>query len=137
MSAHDHEDGEGAATTDAASPVRTPAAVPDAPVRFDGLFVRLDRLVARCDGWLSRWLPEEFNPLAQSGCAANYALAVAIVSGVVLLLWYSSSVQSAYSSLDALTGLTLGGWVRAMHRYSSDLAMLLILVHAARMLVAR
>ncbi|BET66819.1 hypothetical protein ASA1KI_17370 [Opitutales bacterium ASA1] len=105
--------------------------------RCEGVFVRLDRFVARCDGWISRWLPERLNPLAQSGSCANFALAVAVVSGVALLIWYSSSLQYAYASLEALEGRTLGGWVRAMHRYSSDLAMLLILVHAGRMLVAR
>ncbi|MBE2216147.1 MAG: cytochrome b N-terminal domain-containing protein [Opitutaceae bacterium] len=110
---------------------------PGAPTRLDGLFRRLDRVVAWCDGWSRRWLPEAWNPLAQSGTATNFALAVAVVSGVALLLWYSPSVQFAYSSLEAIGGRTLGGWVRAMHRYSSDLAMLLILVHAGRMLVAR
>ena len=88
------------------------ARAPGAPVRLDGVFTRLDRVVAWCDGWISRWLPEAWNPLAQTGCAANFALAVAVVSGVALLFWYSSSVQFAYSSLEAIGGRTPGGWVR-------------------------
>ncbi len=131
MSAIDHEEPE------AAAPAEENAPAPCAAARFDGFFARLDRAVAWCDGWISRWLPERLNPLAQSGSAANFALSVAVVSGVALLVWYSSSVQSAYSSLEAIGGRTVGGWVRAMHRYSSDLAMLLILVHAARMFAAR
>jgi ferredoxin len=119
-----------------APPAASPA-MPGAPARLEGVFTRLDRVVAWCDGWVSHWLPEHLNPLAQSGCAANFALTIAVITGVVLLLWYLPSVQFAYGSLDAIGGHTLGGWVRAMHRYSSDLAMLLILVHAARMLVAR
>ena len=116
---------------------RAPAPPPGASVRLDGVFARLDRGVTWCDGWISRWLPESLNPLAQTGSAANFALAVAIVSGVALLFWYSSSVQFAYSSLAEIQGRTLGGWVRTMHRYSSDLAMLLIVVHAVRMFFAR
>ena len=110
---------------------------PVPPARLEGMLARLDRAVAWCDGWIARWLPEQLNPLAQSGCSANFALAVAVLSGVALLIWYSPSVQFAYTSLEAIGGGTLGGWVRAMHRYSSDLAMMLIVVHAARMLLAR
>jgi ferredoxin len=77
------------------------------------------------------------NPLAQSGAAANFALCVAIASGVALLVWYSPSHQFAYSSVAAMGGGTVGGWVRAVHRYSSDLAMLFILVHAGRIFFAR
>lgn len=86
---------------------------------------------------MGRWLPVELNPLAQSGAAANLALLVASASGVLLLIWYPPSVQFAYSSLQAIEGRTLGGWVRALHRYSSDLTMLLLIVHAGRVFCAR
>lgn len=137
MSVIDHEEACSDGPEAAVAPTGNAGLPPGAPARFDGLFVRLDRAIAWLDGWIARWLPEQLNPLAQSGSAANFALAVAVVSGVALLFWYSSSVQFAYSSLEDLGGHTLGGWVRAMHRYSSDLAMLLILVHAGRMLLAR
>jgi ferredoxin len=96
----------------------------------------LDGLLARLDGWLARVLPEEWNPLVRTGQAANLMLLVATASGVLLLFWYSASVESAYASLAAIRGRTLGGWVRAVHRYSSDLLLLLVLLHAARMLFA-
>jgi ferredoxin len=110
---------------------------PAAAVRGERLLARLDHACAWLDGLVARWLPHEFNPLAQAGAAANAALSVAIVSGVALLIWYSPSLTSAYDSLATLGGRSLGGWVRAVHRYSSDLAMLLILVHAARVFLAR
>lgn len=101
------------------------------------MFVRIDRAIAWMDGWLARFLPADVNPLARSGAAANLALIVATLSGVLLLIWYSPSVHLAYSSIEAMGGRTLGGWVRALHRYSSDLTMLLLLVHAVRTLFAR
>ncbi len=110
---------------------------PPPPVRGDALLAGIDRVFARFDGWLGRWLAPELNPLAQAGAAANLALIVAVASGVLLLIWYSPSVQFAYSSLSAIQGVTLGGWVRAVHRYSSDLAMLLLVVHAGRVFFAR
>jgi ferredoxin len=110
---------------------------PVAPVRFNALFVRIDNLLARLDGVLARALPAGSDPLGQSGRMANLALLVAVASGVLLLLWYSSSLTQAYASLDVLRGRTLGGWMRALHRYSSDLVMFFLLVHAVRMFFAR
>lgn len=113
-------------------------ATPPAPAaRGEAWLRRVDQVLAWWDGWIARALPAEFNPLAQAGRAANFALLAAVVSGVVLLIWYSPSVQLAYPSLASLSGHTLGGWVRAFHRYSSDLVMLLLLVHAGRMFFAR
>lgn len=121
-------------TPSAAGPV---AVEPPPPVRGDRLLRRIDDRLAWIDGWLGRWLPPEGNLLAQAGAAANVALLVAVASGVLLLIWYSPSVQFAYDSLAAVPGRTLGGWVRALHRYSSDLTMLLLVVHAGRVFVAR
>lgn len=121
-----------------APPAAGPAPVaPPPPVRGDRLLRRIDDRLAWVDGWLGRWLPPEGNLLAQAGAAANVALLVAVASGVLLLIWYSPSVQFAYDSLAAIPGRTLGGWVRALHRYSSDLTMLLLVVHAGRVFVAR
>ena len=115
--------------------VAGPLAPPPASTRLDAWLARIDGVFAWLDGWLGRWLPREVNPLAQAGAAANAALVVAVVSGVALLLWYSPSLQFAYASVEAMRG-GLGGWVRAVHRYSSDLAMLFIVWHAFRVFVA-
>ena len=110
---------------------------PPPSVRGEKLFQRVDDALAGLDGWVSRWLPPEYNALAQAGAAANVALLVAIATGILMLLWYSPSLQFAYPSLVAIQGSTTGGWVRALHRYSSDLMMLLLIVHAGRVFVAR
>lgn len=110
---------------------------PAPPVRFESALARADRALACVDGFIARWLPHEINPLSHAGAAANFTLSVAILSGVLLLIWYSPSLQFAYSSVSAMGGHTLGGWVRAVHRYSSDLAMLFVLVHATRIFFAR
>jgi ferredoxin len=96
-----------------------------------------DGLLTRADTLLERWLPRALNPLAQLGPAANVMLLVATVSGVLLLIWYSASVQLAWHSLADLGPRSLGGIVRSVHRYSSDLTMLLVLAHAGRALLAR
>ena len=108
-----------------------------AAVRGEAWLIRVDRALAWVDGVIARWLPHDCNPLAQAGAAANLALSVAIVSGVALLVWYSPSLTQAYASVSQMGGYTLGGWVRAVHRYSSDLAMLFVVVHAGRIFFAR
>lgn len=106
-------------------------------MRAARLLAALDGVGTRLDLLLERWLPRELNPLAQLGPATNALLVLAILSGVLMLAWYSSSVQLAWHSLADLGPRSLGGLVRSVHRYSSDLAMLLMLAHAARTLVAR
>lgn len=122
------------------SPAAIPNVITELPppaVRGERLLATLEKACAWTDGFFEKLCPAELNPLAQSGRAANFALVQAVVSGVLMLLWYSPSVQFAYSSLESIQGVTLGGIVRAAHRYSSDLLMLLLFVHASRMLFAR
>lgn len=110
---------------------------PPPPVRAARLFAFGDGLLTRADTLLERWLPREMNPLAQLGPAANAMLMLATLSGVSLLIWYSASVQSAWTSLANLGPRSLGGIVRSVHRYSSDLTMMLVLAHLVRALLAR
>ncbi|WP_309028575.1 cytochrome b N-terminal domain-containing protein [Pelagicoccus enzymogenes] len=109
---------------------------PQVGVRGQGILSKVDAAWAWLDGFLGRWLPVELNPLAQSGRAINFCLLVAVASGVLMFIWYSPSVQFAYPSLKDIEGRTLGGVVRGVHRYSSDMMMLLLFVHAFRMFVA-
>lgn len=114
-----------------------PATAPGPAVRGERWLARIDNGLARLDGWLARTLPADSDPLGQAGRMANLSLLIAVASGVLLLFWYSPSLNLAYASLEQLKGSTLGGWVRALHRYSSDLIMLFLVVHAARMFFAR
>jgi ferredoxin/coenzyme F420-reducing hydrogenase delta subunit len=110
---------------------------PPPPVRAARLLAAGDGLGTRLDTLLERWLPRELNPFAQLGPATNAMLLLATLSGVLLLIWYSASVQLAWHSLADLGPRSPGGLVRSVHRYSSDLTMLLVLAHALRTFLAR
>lgn len=110
---------------------------PPSPTRAARLLAAGDRMITRLDTLLERVLPREMNPLAQLGPAANAMLLLATLSGVLMFLWYSPSVQSAWHSLADLGPRSAGGLVRSVHRYSSDFLMLLVLAHALRALLAR
>ncbi|MDP1579661.1 MAG: cytochrome b N-terminal domain-containing protein [Candidatus Didemnitutus sp.] len=107
------------------------------PTRLGGFLAAGEGLFTRADAWIERALPRDYNPLAQLGVLANAALLLATVSGIPLLFWYSASSHSAWSSLAELGPYSLGGIIRSVHRYSSDLAMLLILAHAVRTFFGR
>lgn len=105
------------------------------PVALEGPLRALAGLVHRADALVDRFLPEELNPLAQTGAIANTSLLVAVASGVLLLFWWSSSVHHAHESI-ATMGF-FGRWLRALHRYSSDASMLFVLLHALRLFAER
>lgn len=101
------------------------------------MLLAAERALAAFDRALGRWIPADWNPLLQAGQATNAALLIAVVSGVALLIWYSPSLQFAYSSLAQAPAGTIGNVVRGVHRYSADLMMVFLLVHALRVFVAR
>ncbi|MBI2516240.1 MAG: cytochrome b N-terminal domain-containing protein [Opitutae bacterium] len=139
MPPHQHPDVDCEVLADAMGPsLDAPGSKPPPPpVRAARIIAALDSVGTRLDAWLERWLPRELNPPAQLGSAANAMLLLATLSGVLLLVWYSPSVQSAWHSLADLGPRSLGGLVRSVHRYSSDLTMLLVLAHAVRTFLAR
>ncbi len=136
---HEHPDVDCETLADVMGPssVAPGSQPPPPPTRAAWLLAAGDRLFTRLDTLLERGLPREMNPLAHLGAAANAMLILATFSGVMMLVWYSPSVQFAWTSLAGLGPRSLGGLLRSVHRYSSDLLMLLVLAHAARTLLAR
>ncbi|MCG8468353.1 MAG: cytochrome b N-terminal domain-containing protein [Gemmatimonadetes bacterium] len=85
----------------------------------------LDRAFNRLYGW-------RFNPLYQSGTLAVLMFVILLVTGVYLLLFYR--IGSPWASVAAITDQAWGGrWIRTLHRYASDAAIVAIVIHAFRM----
>lgn len=94
------------------------------------------RPLAGADAGLNRLYGWRGNPLYQSGTIAVAMLLVLIATGLWLLLFYR--VGAPYESVAQLTGnLWTGNWVRGLHRYASDAALVATAVHALRMLLQR
>lgn len=106
-------------------------------LRGAAILSRLDRGFHRLDGWLHTFVPPRWNPLQLTGALANAALIWAIVSGVVVLIWYESSVHLAWDSIVRMDAAPFSaGLVRSLHRYSSDACMALVVLHAVRLFAA-
>jgi ferredoxin len=89
------------------------------------LLTALDRFFNRCYG-------SAYNPLYQSGTIVIALYLVLVATGLWLVLFYR--VGAPWESVAGLTGRRwTGNWIRGLHRYASDLAIVATAVHAARM----
>jgi ferredoxin len=94
----------------------------------------LRRPLARVDAWLNKLYGRRYNPVYQSGAIVVASFAVLVVTGLYLLLFYR--IGTPYASVERLAGQAFAGsWIRSLHRYVSDLAIVAALVHAFRMFV--
>lgn len=90
------------------------------------------RALAGADAICNRLYGWRANPLYQSGTIVVALLAVLVVTGIWLLLFYR--ISAPYASVAAVTAWPLAGnWVRGLHRYASDAALVAALVHLFRM----
>src|SRR5262245_11905988 len=90
------------------------------------------RHVRRADTLFDRVYGAAFNPLYQSGTIVVLLYLVVIVSGLWLLLFYRVGAPWQSVAQITLNGWS-GNWVRGVHRYASDLAVLATVIHALRM----
>jgi ferredoxin len=90
------------------------------------------RALSAADAACNRLYGWRGNPLYQSGTIVTALLAVLLVTGIWLLLFYR--VGSPYASVAMLTGWPVAGnWVRGLHRYASDAAIVSTAAHILRM----
>lgn len=88
--------------------------------------------LARADGAMNRLYGWRHNPLYHSGTLVVALFLVLVITGIYLLFVYR--VGAPYQSVAALGGQPwLGQWIRALHRYASDAAIVAVVVHALRM----
>lgn len=90
------------------------------------------RMLSAADAACNRLYSWRGNPLYQSGTIVVALLGVLLVTGVWLLLFYR--LGTPYESVARLTASPLmGNWVRGVHRYATDAALVATAVHAFRM----
>ena len=94
----------------------------------------LEYLVESLDRIFDRLYSSKYNPLHRTGTLASLCLTVALVTGVYLLFVYE--IGRPYESMAGIQrDVFLGRWIRALHRYVSDAAVVAVLIHVLRLLV--
>ena len=94
------------------------------------------RLLAAADALANRLYGSSRNPLYQSGTIAVVLLLVLLATGLWLIFFYK--VGAPWASVRRITDDPwTGNWVRTVHRYASDAALVAVLVHGLRMFLQR
>lgn len=92
------------------------------------------RALARADAEMNRLYGWRYNPLYHSGALVVALLLVVLATGLYLLLFYR--IGAPFASVARIAEqVWLGRWIRALHRYASDAAVVAAAVHALRILV--
>jgi coenzyme F420-reducing hydrogenase delta subunit len=105
--------------------------------RSDLLAVGLTaRLLGRLDAAVNRLYGSRYNPLYRSGAVTVALIVLLLVTGLYLLLYYR--VGTPYESVARITGqVWFGRWIRSLHRFAADAAVVTALIHAVRMFAQR
>jgi ferredoxin/cytochrome c551/c552 len=73
-----------------------------------------------------------FNPLYHTGTITIFLLLVILGTGVYLTMFYQFGFAGSYRAITNIEASLVGRVIRALHRYASDLAVILVLLHAWR-----
>lgn len=95
---------------------------------------RAERLVRAAERALDRVFGAHANPLRRLGALATWLLGWVLVSGLYVYVFYETSVDGAYRSVQALGEVQpwAGGLMRSLHRYASDALVIVTALHVAR-----
>jgi ferredoxin len=89
-------------------------------------------LISKADRFMNRLYSSRFNPLYHSGALVVLLLVVLLLTGLYLLIFYR--IGEPHASVARITDQAwLGRWIRSLHRYGSDAAVVAVAVHAARL----
>ncbi len=73
------------------------------------------------------------NPLYHTGTITVFLLLFISITGVYLLMFYQFGFETSYQAVSIVQRSLVGRVMRAVHRYASDLAVIMALLHAWRM----
>ncbi len=74
----------------------------------------------------------KFNLFYYTGPLASFLLLIVMLTGLYLILFYQFGFEAAYQSIVKIEGQVIARVVRAIHRYASDAAVIVSLLHAFR-----
>jgi ferredoxin/coenzyme F420-reducing hydrogenase delta subunit len=75
-----------------------------------------------------------WNPFYQLGALGWFCYWIVVVSGIYLYIFFDTGVSTAYQSVEVITHgqWYAGGVMRSLHRYASDLLVVVMLLHLLR-----
>lgn len=94
----------------------------------------LRRVFMAVEALFNRAFGDRLNPFYHLGSLTFYLFWIVCGTGLYLYVFFDTSVEGAYHSVDSLTHgqWFAGGVVRSVHRYASDAMVVTMLLHLAR-----
>ena len=93
----------------------------------------LERISLAVEKPLARLVRDpRFNPLYHTGTITVFLLLIILVTGVYLTMFYQFGFAGSYRAVSNIQASLVGRVIRALHRYASDLAVILVLLHGWR-----
>lgn len=93
------------------------------------------QLFQKFASWFGKVYSTELNPLYNLGSIAILLFIIACISGVYIFIFYNINPRHAWDSVEAISNNPFNGWMRSIHRYSSDLLVIFILIHLLHTLI--
>lgn len=98
-------------------------------VKIPSIRTRGHQLYQKFAAFFSRIYSTKLNPLYHLGDIAIFLFIIAAVSGIYVFLFYNVDPRHAYDSVQKISSNFFNGWMRTVHRYSSDLLVIFIILH--------
>ncbi len=94
----------------------------------------LKRLFTYSETWFNLAFGTAMNPFYYLGSLAFFFLWVVLFSGIYAYIFFDTGIQATYQSIEYITHEQwyLGGVMRSLHRYASDAAIIVVVVHILR-----
>lgn len=86
------------------------------------------------EAWFTYAFGVDWNPIYNLGKLAFFFFWIVFISGLYLFIFFDTSLSGAYASVEYMTNVQwyAGGVMRSLHRYASDAAIVVILLHMLR-----
>lgn len=94
-----------------------------------------ERIRLTVEAWAEAVFTSRYSPFHYLGGIILFQMGIVLVTGIYLLIFYETSLEGAYESVESLTRdqWYAGGIMRSLHRYASDGMVLTLILHVLRM----
>ncbi len=94
----------------------------------------LKKLFTYSESWFNLAFGTALNPFYHLGSLGFFFLWLVLASGVYVYIFFDTGLQASYQSIEYLTHEQwyAGGVMRSLHRYASDAAIIVVVVHILR-----
>ena len=93
------------------------------------------QMYQKFSSWLGRIYSTELNPMYHLGGITVLMFTIACISGIYVFIFYDINPRQAWESVEAMSSNYFNGWMRNIHRYSSDLLVVFTLIHLVHTLI--